>query len=114
MCTPPKPKFVFAMDARCIRWCTRPSSRCCRNRVQALGLVRAPTLLIVGGEDRTVLALNREAAARLRCPHRLALVSGAGHLFEQPGALGTVAALSRDWFLQALLDRRGSPDPSAP
>jgi len=66
---------------------------------EALGSVRAPTLLIVGGEDGEVLRLNREAAARLRCPHRLEVVPGATHLFEEPGSLDLVAQLASDWFL---------------
>ena len=60
--------------------------------------VRAPTLLIVGSRDRDVLALNRLAAERLTCPHRVAIVEGAGHLFEEPGALEEVAGLAGDWF----------------
>jgi putative phosphoribosyl transferase len=67
-----------------------------------LSAVRAATLLIVGSEDVTVLALNRAAEARLRCPHHLALVAGAGHLFEEPGALGQVAELAADWFIAHL------------
>ncbi|MFE2508556.1 phosphoribosyltransferase family protein [Streptomyces naganishii] len=63
-----------------------------------LGDVTAPTLLIVGGADRTVLELNRQAQARLRCENRLSVVPGATHLFEEPGALETVTALARDWF----------------
>lgn len=64
----------------------------------ALADVRAPTLLIVGGRDLRVLELNREAQARLRCPNRLAVVPGAGHLFEEPGTLQAAAELARDWF----------------
>lgn len=60
--------------------------------------VRAPTLLIVGERDEQVIALNREAAAELAAPHRLELVSGASHLFEEPGTLEQAAALARDWF----------------
>lgn len=60
--------------------------------------VTAPTLLIVGGADPVVLDLNRQAQARLRCESRLAVVPGATHLFEEPGALRTVAELARDWF----------------
>jgi putative phosphoribosyl transferase len=63
-----------------------------------LGLVSAPTLLIVGGHDPAVLNLNRQAQARLRCPSELAIVPGAGHLFEEPGTLRAVADLARDWF----------------
>ena len=60
--------------------------------------VTAPTLFIVGSLDGEVLELNRHAAALLGCPHRIALVEGAGHLFEEPGALETVARLAIDWF----------------
>jgi pimeloyl-ACP methyl ester carboxylesterase len=63
-----------------------------------LPLVTAPTLLIVGARDPEVLELNRRAAAQLRCPHELAVVPGAGHLFEEPGALESVARLAGDWF----------------
>jgi putative phosphoribosyl transferase len=68
----------------------------------ALPLVRAPTLLIVGGRDLTVLELNRAAMARMRTETRLEIVPGATHLFEEPGALEVVARLARDWFLQHL------------
>ncbi|WP_190015854.1 phosphoribosyltransferase family protein [Streptomyces lucensis] len=60
--------------------------------------VTAPTLLIVGGADPLVLDLNREAAARLHCEHRLEVVPGATHLFEEPGTLEQVTELARDWF----------------
>ncbi len=60
--------------------------------------VTAPTLLIVGGRDEQVLALNRRAQQQLRCPNRLEIVAGATHLFEEPGALEAVASLARDWF----------------
>jgi putative phosphoribosyl transferase len=63
-----------------------------------LGLVRAPTLLIVGGADNVVLTLNREALLALRCEKSLAVVPGATHLFEEPGALEEVTALASDWF----------------
>ena len=66
----------------------------------AVGLeaVRAPTLLIVGGADREVLTLNRLAEARLRCPARLAIVPGATHLFEEPGAIEEVGRLALEWL----------------
>ena len=67
-----------------------------------LGAVRAPTLLIVGANDRDVLELNRRAAALLRCEHEIAVVPGAGHLFEEPGALEHVAALASEWFQRHL------------
>jgi pimeloyl-ACP methyl ester carboxylesterase len=68
----------------------------------ALARVRAPTLLIVGGNDHVVLDLNREALARLRCEKRLEIVPGATHLFEEPGALAEVARLAREWFQRFL------------
>jgi putative phosphoribosyl transferase len=67
-----------------------------------LGSVRAPTLLVVGGADTVVLALNREAATRLGGPSRVSVVPGATHLFEEPGALAEAAALARDWFCDHL------------
>jgi putative phosphoribosyl transferase len=63
-----------------------------------LGAVRAPTLLIVGGADRQVLELNRESQRQLHCPCRLAVIPGATHLFEEPGALEEVCRLATDWF----------------
>jgi dienelactone hydrolase len=73
----------------------------------ALSLVRAPTLLIVGSEDHEVLELNRAAAAALTCAHELAVVDGATHLFEEPGALERVAELARAWFLNYLTAAHG-------
>ncbi len=64
----------------------------------ALPRVRAPTLLIVGGDDTEVLALNRRAQAELRCEVEVAIVPGATHLFEEPGTLEEVARLAGDWF----------------
>ncbi|HEX9031647.1 MAG TPA: phosphoribosyltransferase family protein [Streptosporangiaceae bacterium] len=65
-----------------------------------LAEVTSPTLLIVGDRDEVVLDLNRQALRQLRCEHRLAIVPGATHLFEEPGALQTVTRLARDWFAQ--------------
>jgi len=65
---------------------------------EALPRVRAPTLLIVGGDDRQVLALNRQALAQLTCEARLEVIAGATHLFAEPGALAQVAALAAAWF----------------
>lgn len=65
--------------------------------------VRAPTLLIVGGNDTMVLDLNEQAQAQLRCENRLEVVPGATHLFEEPGALDEVADLARSWFTSHLL-----------
>jgi putative phosphoribosyl transferase len=64
--------------------------------------VTAPTLLIVGGEDHTVLELNRAAQARLRCENDLIVVPGAGHLFEEPGALEEVSHWATGWFVKYL------------
>lgn len=64
--------------------------------------VTAPTLLIVGGADQAVLGLNEQAAARLRCIHRIEVVPGATHLFEEPGALERVAGLAAAWFAKRL------------
>jgi len=64
-----------------------------------LPAVTAPTLLIVGGCDETVLELNRKAQADLRCTNHLTIVAGATHLFEEAGALESVARLARDWFV---------------
>ncbi|WP_199231308.1 dienelactone hydrolase family protein [Falsiroseomonas bella] len=64
----------------------------------SLGRVVAPTLLIVGGADREVLALNAEARSRMTCPSELAVVPGATHLFEEPGALERVSHLTSAWF----------------
>jgi len=67
----------------------------------ALGLVRAPTLLIVGGEDTQVIAMNREALAKLKCPDKkLSIIPGATHLFEEPGTLEEAAKLAAEWFSQ--------------
>ena len=68
----------------------------------ALRAVRAPTLLIVGGNDEPVLGLNRAAAERLRCEHEVMVVPGASHLFEEPGALEVVAGLASVWFADHL------------
>ena len=65
---------------------------------QAMARVRAPTLLIVGGNDFKVIELNRRVLAQLRCEKRLVIVPGATHLFEEPGALEEVALLAREWF----------------
>ena len=69
----------------------------------ALLRVRAPTLLIVGGDDVQVIELNRAALALLRCEKQLVIIPGASHLFEEPGALDEVARLAREWFRQHLI-----------
>ena len=64
----------------------------------ALPLVRAPTLLIVGGADTEVLMLNRAAARQMKCEQELAVVPHATHLFEEPGTLEQVQELAARWF----------------
>jgi pimeloyl-ACP methyl ester carboxylesterase len=68
----------------------------------ALLQVCAPTLLIVGGDDRAVLDLNRAALDRLPCEERLEIIPRAGHLFEEAGALDMVVELARAWFVRHL------------
>ncbi len=79
-----------------------------------LAKVRAPTLLIVGERDREVLRWNREAADRLTCEKRLAIVPRATHLFEEPGALETVADLAGQWFLDHLAHPARAPEGRMP
>lgn len=69
---------------------------------QALSRVKAPTLLIVGGRDHGVIELNQAAHRLLQCEKAVAIVSGATHLFEEPGTLEAVAALASDWFTRWL------------
>ncbi|AQW48157.1 dienelactone hydrolase family protein [Streptomyces violaceusniger] len=66
----------------------------------ALNRVRAPVLLIVGGDDHEVLRLNQQAAAMLVAPHEIHVVPGASHLFEEPGTLEEAAGAARDWFVR--------------
>jgi putative phosphoribosyl transferase len=64
----------------------------------ALPRVQAPTLLIVGGNDDTVIELNEMARDQMRCEVKLEIIPGATHLFEEPVALEQVAKLASDWF----------------
>lgn len=69
----------------------------------ALRRVRAPTLLIVGGDDVPVIGMNREAMEEMtNAEVKLEIVPGATHLFEEPGKLEAVAGLARDWFVRYL------------
>jgi putative phosphoribosyl transferase len=72
----------------------------------ALPLVKAPTLLIVGGHDETVVELNQDAYERLRCEKELRVIPGATHLFEEPGALEQVADFAAAWFRERLQSLR--------
>ncbi len=65
---------------------------------ELLARVKAPTLLIVGGDDHEVITLNRTALAVMRCPARLLIVPGAGHLFEEPGTLHEALNAAVDWL----------------
>jgi putative phosphoribosyl transferase len=71
----------------------------------ALGLVKAPTLLIVGGADHDAIPPNERAFTTLRCEKEISLVPGATHLFEEHGALERMARLATDWFARHLDDR---------
>jgi putative phosphoribosyl transferase len=73
---------------------------------EALSRVRAPTLLVVGGADQEVLALNRAAQAVIGSRAELVVVPGATHLFEEPGALAQVATTSADWLARVLPQAR--------
>ena len=78
---------------------------------EALGRLRQPTLLIVGGDDVEVMGLNRLAFDEMVCVKELRSVPGATHLFEEPGTLETAAQIARDWFrvhLTSALDARPS------
>jgi putative phosphoribosyl transferase len=78
-----------------------------------LPAVRAPTLLIVGGNDEEVLQLNEQALHLLHCPKKLVVIPTATHLFEEPGTLEEVARLAKEWFVRHLAlvidDRKNQP-----
>jgi len=77
----------------------------------ALTSLWVPTLLIVGGADPTVLAVNREAARKICGRHEVAVVDGATHLFEEEGALDAVAHMAASWFQSTLHGRQESGKP---
>jgi putative phosphoribosyl transferase len=81
---------------------------------EALELVRAPTLLIVGAEDTPVIPLNDGALRRMKAPAEMRLVPGASHLFEEPGTLAAASALARDWFVRNLALEANSGSSSSP
>ncbi|MHB8292036.1 MAG: dienelactone hydrolase family protein [bacterium] len=70
--------------------------------IESLREVKAPTLLIVGGEDFQVIELNKTALRMINAKKKLEIIPGATHLFEEPGALEKVAALSAKWFIENL------------
>jgi putative phosphoribosyl transferase len=65
----------------------------------ALAKVRVPTLLIVGGHDKLVIKLNRDAYSQLQCEKQLKIIEGATHLFQEPGVLDETAKLASEWFI---------------
>jgi pimeloyl-ACP methyl ester carboxylesterase len=77
---------------------------------EALALVTAPTLLIVGGLDTAVIGMNRAAAGRMRCEREIAIVPAATHLFEEAGTLEEAAGLAKAWFERHL----GASEPTRP
>jgi pimeloyl-ACP methyl ester carboxylesterase len=77
---------------------------------ESLESVRAPTLLIVGGNDLQVIDLNERAAGDMMCVKAVRIVPGASHLFEEPGTLEQVALLARDWFSRYLEPQRGAEE----
>ncbi len=68
-----------------------------------LGMVKAPTLLIVGGNDDVVIDLNKQAFYNMRCEKEMEIIPGATHLFEEPGTLEAVAKLAARWFRKHLV-----------
>lgn len=80
---------------------------------EALPRVRAPTLLIVGGDDLAVVEFNRQAARAMSCPHEVSVIPGASHLFEEPGKLGEVSRRAGAWFDRYFPQRDYSDEPYA-
>lgn len=74
--------------------------------IEHLPKVKAPTLLIVGGDDEPVIEMNKEAMRHMHALKKLEIVKGASHLFEEPGTLEEVAKLASQWF-SSCLRRRG-------
>ncbi len=75
--------------------------------LEYLPKVKAPTLLIVGGDDQPVIGMNVEALAKLRCKKKLEIIPGATHLFEEPGKLEKVAELAGEWFEEHFSRKEG-------
>ncbi|MFD3534754.1 dienelactone hydrolase family protein [Streptomyces sp. NPDC058664] len=94
-----RPERVYAVAA----WEGRPDLA-----GDALERVRAPVLLIAGGDDGTVVRLNRAAAERLPAPHRVLVVNGARYLFEKPEALAQVTDAVSDWFVSSAASRQAT------
>jgi predicted phosphoribosyltransferase len=81
--------------------------------MKCLHRVKAPTLLIVGGDDSAVIEMNQEAFEQLRCEKEMKIVPGATHLFEEPGTLEEVVRLARDWFAKYLTGDAAEKEASA-
>ena len=73
---------------------------------EALPMVTAPTLLLVGSADEVVVQLNEQAFAQMQCEKEMKLIPGATHLFEEPGALDQVAELAAQWFMDHMREHR--------
>ena len=71
--------------------------------MSSLSAVEAPTLLIVGGNDLSVIRMNQAALEKLKCVATIEIVPEATHLFEEPGKLDIVATLAKKWFLTYLV-----------
>lgn len=69
---------------------------------ESLSIVKAPVLLIVGGNDHQVIKINEEALNKIKAEKKFVIVPGATHLFEEPGTLEKVAGLAKGWFLKHL------------
>jgi putative phosphoribosyl transferase len=77
-----------------------------------LAQVTSPTLLIVGGEDTQVMAMNKSADVQLKCENAFEVAPGATHLFEEPGTLDEVVRSASEWFRRHLDRRRDDPAPT--
>jgi putative phosphoribosyl transferase len=80
--------------------------------VARLGALRAPTLFVVGEQDRATLRLNLQASEKLSCPYRLVMIPRAGHRFREPGTLRAAATQLRAWF-QTSSEENGGPSADA-
>ncbi len=74
--------------------------------MDSLAKVKAPTLLIIGGDDEPVIGMNEAALKELRCEKKIEIVPGATHLFEEPGKLEEVAVLAAKWFLKYVKEKK--------
>ena len=92
--------IVAAVERPKVRAIVSRGGRPDPGQVSALPVVKAPTLLIVGGEDDVVIGLNQRAYDQIEAEKELVVIHGATHLFEEPGTLEEVARLASDWFIK--------------